>query len=130
MYVHFCLDQWSSRLNRVSLRGWRDNVPPPPADGSLTQTSWQIYIRPQTGPQSAHLWWLAVAKLQAAYSIGSCPMGQTDRRTDCTIPKCPPRAWGMISCFTGGTVHDLSCTRFEKQMPVKQFVQNFHSNEL
>jgi len=33
-----------------------------PTNGSLQQ----IYVRPRTGPQSAHLWWPAVAKLQAA----------------------------------------------------------------
>ena len=40
------------------------------------------------GPMSVHghLWWPAVAKLQAAsvpigaYSLGSCAMGQTDER--------------------------------------------------
>jgi len=36
------------------------------------------------GPQSAYLLWSAVAKLQAGiqrvYSLGSCAMGQTDRR--------------------------------------------------
>jgi len=26
----------------------------------------RIYVRPRTGSQSAHLWWPAVAKLQAA----------------------------------------------------------------
>ena len=26
----------------------------------------RIYVRPRTGPQSTHLWWPAVAKLQAA----------------------------------------------------------------
>jgi len=25
-----------------------------------------IYVRPRTGPQSAHLWWPALTKLQAA----------------------------------------------------------------
>jgi len=30
------------------------------------QKSRRIYIRPRTGPQSAHLWWPAVAKLQTA----------------------------------------------------------------
>ena len=39
---------------------------PPPADGSLIRKSRRIYVRPRTGLQSAHLWWLAVAKLQAA----------------------------------------------------------------
>ena len=42
------------------------------------------YVRPRTGPQSVHLWWPAMAKLQAAsmhlYSLGSCAMGQTDGR--------------------------------------------------
>jgi len=39
----------------------------PQADGSSTVAkSQRIYVRPWTGPQSAHLWWLAVAKLQAA----------------------------------------------------------------
>ena len=43
-----------------------------------------IYIRPQTGPQSSHLWWLAVAKLvgsQRAYSLGQLHRGP-DRWTD------------------------------------------------
>jgi len=31
--------------------------------------SWQIYVRLWTGPQSAYIWWLAAAKLQA----GSVP---------------------------------------------------------
>jgi len=35
------------------------------ADGSSIQKSRRIYVRPWTGPQSAHLWRLAVAKLQA-----------------------------------------------------------------
>ena len=42
----------------------------------------RIYVRPRTGPQSAHLWWPAVAKLQAA----SMPVAQAaaprDRQTD------------------------------------------------
>ena len=42
------------------------------------------YVRPRTSPQSVHLWWPAMAKLQAAsmhlYSLGSCAMGQTDGR--------------------------------------------------
>jgi len=73
---------------------------PPAADGSSTvayrfaanqaiyvspwiQKSRRIYVRPRTGPQSAHLWWLAVATgSQRAYTLGSCAMGQTDGRTD------------------------------------------------
>jgi len=30
------------------------------------QKSRRIYVRPRTGPQSAHLWWPAVAKVRAA----------------------------------------------------------------
>jgi len=54
-------------------------MPPPIDDGSSTVAyrfaanqaiidpkSRQIHVRPRTGPQSAHLWWPAVAKLQAA----------------------------------------------------------------
>jgi len=37
-----------------------------PADDSAIQKSRRIYFRPRTGPQSAHLLWPAVAKLQAA----------------------------------------------------------------
>ena len=33
----------------------------PPADGSSIQKSRRIYVRPRTGPQSAHLWWPALA---------------------------------------------------------------------
>jgi len=59
-----------------------------PADGSSTvayrfaanQKSRRIYVRPRTDPQSAHLWWQEVAKLQRAYSLDSCAMGQTDGR--------------------------------------------------
>jgi len=58
--------------NKVSPRGRRDDMPP--ADGSSTmayrfaanQKSRRIYVRPRSGPQSEHLWWPAVAKLQAA----------------------------------------------------------------
>jgi len=54
----------------------------------------RIYVRPRTGPQSAHLWWPAVAKLQAAcvplqadsVHKAAARLGQlrpgTDRRTD------------------------------------------------
>ena len=48
-----------------SPRGLRDNLPPA-GDSSAAVKSRRIYVRPRTGPQSAHLWWSAVAKLQAA----------------------------------------------------------------
>jgi len=46
---------------------------------SWIQKSRRIYVRLRTGPQFAHLWWPAVAKLQA-YSLGSCATGQTNGR--------------------------------------------------
>jgi len=45
------------------------------------QQSRRIYVRPRTGPQSAHLWWPAVAKLQAARVPKQLRHG-TDRWTD------------------------------------------------
>jgi len=36
------------------------------ADGSSIQKSRRIYVRPRTGPQSAHFWWPVMTKLQAA----------------------------------------------------------------
>jgi len=44
--------------------GW--HIFSPPIGPSWIRKSWRIYVRPRTGPQSAHLWWPAVAKLQAA----------------------------------------------------------------
>ena len=66
------------KINKVSPRGRRDDMPP--ADGSSIQKSRRTYVRPRTGPQSAHLWWPAGAQLQAA----SVPIVQagTDRRID------------------------------------------------
>jgi len=47
----------------------------------LWQKSRRIYVRPRTGPQSAHLWWLVVAIAnRAAARLGSYAMGQTDGR--------------------------------------------------
>ena len=48
---------------------------------SRIQQSRRIYVRPRTGPQSAHLWWPTVAKLQAASAPKQLRCG-TDRRTD------------------------------------------------
>jgi len=51
--------------NKVSARGRRDDMPPQ-MEVRRWQKSRRIYVRPRTGPQSAHLRWPAVAKLQAA----------------------------------------------------------------
>ena len=53
----------------VAVRWWHIVSPP-------IKKSQQIYVHPRTGPHSAHLWWPAVAKLQAA----SCAIGQTNGR--------------------------------------------------
>ena len=99
---------------KVSPRGQRDYMFPLPmavrrwhivfaASQTICISPWiqksrRIYVRPRTGPQSAHLCWPAVAKLQAA----SVPTPRqlrhgTDRRTDCAIPKCRSRV-GAQSC--------------------------------
>ena len=80
--------------------------PPPPADGSSIQKSRRIYVRPRTGPQSAHLWWPAVAKLQAAsdyalykstHSLTHQAAAPWDRQTDGSrYSKCPPPRRGII----------------------------------
>jgi len=78
----------------MAVRRW--HIVSPPIRPPWIQKSRRIYVRPRTGPQSAHLWWWpAVAKLQASSvpiaQAGSCAMGQTDgqadRRTDRAIPK-------------------------------------------
>ena len=56
------------------------------ADGSSTVVKIAADLRP-SADASAHLWWPAVAKMQAASvrranSLGSCVMGQTDGRTE------------------------------------------------
>ena len=51
---------------KVSPRERRDDMPPLPLAVRRWQKSRRIYVRPRTGPQSAHLWWPAVAKLLAA----------------------------------------------------------------
>jgi len=61
--------------SKLSPRGWRDDMPP--ADGSSIQQ--RIYVRPRTGPQSAHLWWPASCRQPACYSPG------WDRLTDRVI---------------------------------------------
>ena len=61
--------------NKIS----RDDMPPPTAVRRWQKLQ-RIYVRPRTGPQSAHLWWPAVAKLQAASVPIAAPW--TDRRTE------------------------------------------------
>ena len=70
-----------------------ETICPPPTTVRRWQKSRRIYVCPRTGPQSAHLWWLAVAKLQAA----SVPIAEAaapwDIQTDGSrYSKMPPRA--------------------------------------
>jgi len=55
---------------------------PPPTAVRRWQKSRRIYVRPRTGPQSAHLWWPAVAKLQAASVPIAWAAAPWDRQTD------------------------------------------------
>jgi len=79
----------------------------PHADGSSIHKSRRIYVRPRTGPQSTHLWWPAVAKLQAAsvrIAYAAAPWdihtdGQTEGRTALSL-NAPPHC-GEHKKWTG-----------------------------
>jgi len=64
----------------------------PPSSLTCTLKLRRIYVRPRTGPQSAQLWWPAVAKLQAA----SVPIAQAaaprDGRIAVSLNSLPNRA--------------------------------------
>jgi len=81
-------------------RGGETICTSPPTAVRRWQKSLRIYVRPRTGPQSAHLWWPAVAKLQTASVLiaCSCAMGQTDRSR---YSKMPPKAAGIIMPRSG-----------------------------
>ena len=64
----------------------------------------RIYVRPRTGPQSAHHWWPAVAKLQAAsvpLQAASLPIG---------YGSCAPRAAAPWDRQTDGSRYRLMPT--------------------
>jgi len=50
----------------IARGGGGETICPLPTTVRRWQKSWQIYVRLRTGPQSAYVWWQAVAKLQAA----------------------------------------------------------------
>ena len=55
------------RFNKTTYRpGGGETICPPPMAVRRWQKSRRIYVRLRTGPQSTHLWWLVVAKLQEA----------------------------------------------------------------
>jgi len=70
----------------------RRYAPHPRADGSSTvaQIAAGLYVRPRTGPQSAPVWWPAVAEPQAASVPTALTAAPGDIRMDRAIPKCPP----------------------------------------
>ena len=79
----------------VSPRVRRDDIPRSPATAVRRwYKSRRIYVRPRTGPQSAHLWCPAVRyDGQRAYSPGSCAMGQTDGSKSFTYKMVPKTSW-------------------------------------
>jgi len=97
--VKMCLnrDGWFEVKTRYR-PGGGEMICMPPADGSSAvakiAADLPIYVRPRTDPQSAHLWWPAAAKLQAASvpSLYRQLRHGTDIRTDRAIPRCLPRA--------------------------------------
>ena len=91
LLLHFSETAWTVIRERRMLRDILIKKNYRPGGGeTICPRRWQfdsrrIYVRPRTYPQSAHLWWPAVAKLQAAsvtIAYGSCAMGQTDGRKD------------------------------------------------
>jgi len=71
-------------VNKLSPGGGEAIIPP----RQFQFDSRRIYVRPRTGLQTAHLWWPAVAKLQAAsvpIANGSCASrvaARSERQTD------------------------------------------------
>jgi len=94
----------------MAVQQW--NIVSPPIRPLWIQKLWRIYDRLETVPQSTHLWWLAVAKLQAASVpidyAGSCTMGQTDGRIAVSL-NATPTAGGMI--ITTATIEQCTNVR-------------------
>ena len=71
-------------LNKVSSRGQRDNMPPD--DGSSTVAKIAADLRTYADGSAVHTSLVdcggSAAGSQRACSLGSCTMGQMDRRTD------------------------------------------------
>ena len=93
--MNLFLVKWKSvnwKEKRRAKKTWTENankqVIAPGAARRYARRRWQfdsrrIYVRSRTDPQSAHLWWRAVAKLQAAsvpIAQSSCNMQQTEGR--------------------------------------------------
>ena len=101
--------------NKLSPRGQRDDVPPPMAVRRW-QKSRRIYIRPRTGPQSAHVWrrwWLNCRQPVKPRQLRH----GTDRRTDRAIPKCPhTRAVHNISvfCYNCNSCNNFCCYKIKR----------------
>ena len=93
----------ASKSNKVSPPGAARRYAPPQMAVRRWQKSRRIYVRPRTCPQSAHLWWPAVADLQAA----SVPIAEAaapwDRQTD-------GHAYGWIALCQNGRGIIISST--------------------
>ena len=95
--LRHCMPNFVEMLIELSPRGRRDDMPPP--------RRWQfdsrrIYVRPRTGPQSAHLWCPAVA-------AALWDRQTTDGRTALSLNALPTAGWlgsRVVSVLDSGAV--------------------------
>ena len=82
-----------ARSHKVSLRGRRDDMPPPPmaVRSKNRGGSTSVHGRVRSSHISGGRRWIS-CRQPACLCLGSCAMGQTDRRTDRAILKCPQDA--------------------------------------
>ena len=75
----------------MAVRRWHIVSPSirPSASVRGSKKSPRIYVRPRTGPQSAHLWWLSCRQPACRMSIAYRAAAPRDRRADRAVPKCP-----------------------------------------
>jgi len=111
--MNLFLVKWKSvnwKEKRRAKKTWTENankqVIAPGAARRYARRRWQfdsrrIYVRSRTDLQSAHLWWRAVAKLQAAsvpIAQSSCAMEQTEGRI--TVSRNAPPLYGEWHIIT------------------------------
>ena len=75
----------------MAVRRWHIVSPSirPSASVRGSKKSPRIYVRPRTGPQSAHLWWLSCRQPACRMPIAYRAAAPRDRRADRAVPKCP-----------------------------------------
>ena len=93
----------------------------PPSDSSSLKKSRRIYVRPRTGPQSAHLWWPAVAKLQAANVPVVWAAALCDRQTDGSRYSKMSRSDGDI--ITRSNYMQLRCCLISKCIAIHMIIK-------